>query len=585
MTNYEAAWLFQELADRVEVTGDNPFKAVAYRKTARFLEGLAEPFAEAWAAGRLKNQPGIGEAIHAKLGELAQTGTISALERLRQEIPPGVMEMLAVPGIGPRHAYAFWKELRLTNLEALREAAEQRRLRTVKGLGPKLELAVLRGITQLAEGTARQLLGLALPLARDLQQSLARHPDVERAEVAGSVRRRCELVGDIDLVVATRKSLAVGDFFTRMPSFREVTAQGPTRVAVVHRGGLGVDLRLVEPEVFAAAWLHLTGSKEHNIRLRQRAKDRGWQLNDYGLDGSGLPLPGEAALYRALDLPFILPELREDRGEIEAAEKGELPTLVEEADLKGDLHVHSQWSDGVATLRELREAAARMGYAYLAICDHSRSLTIARGLDADRLGAQRQEIAALNAEGHPVYLLSGIEVDILADGQLDLEDDLLGELDLVVASIHSGFRQEAERLFARAEAALRSPHVDILAHPSGRLLGHRPPYALDLPALIGLAVETGTVLEVNATPDRLDLSDVHVRRLVEAGGWISINTDAHATEHLAFREYGVATARRGWCPASQVLDTLSLPRLREFLTKPKARRFDRSSPRPPSITI
>jgi DNA polymerase (family 10) len=573
MTNYEAAWLFLELADRVEVAGDNPFKAVAYRKAARLLEGLAEPFAEAWTAGRLRDQPGIGEAIHGKLGELARTGTMAALERLRQEIPAGVMEMLTLPGIGPRHAHTFWKTLGLESLAALQDAAELRRLRTVKGLGPKLELAVLRGLAQRGAAPVRQLLGLALPLARDLQQSLARHPAIERAEIAGSVRRRCELVGDLDLVVATRSPGEVGEFFTRMPFFSEVTAQGPTKVSVVHQGGLGVDLRLVEPEAFAATWLHLTGSKEHNVRLRQRAKDRGWQLSEYGLEGSGLSLPDEESLYRALGLPFIPPELREDRGELEAAERGDVPPLVEEPDLKGDLHLHSVWSDGVATLRELREAAAQLGYEYLAICDHSRSLAIARGLDAGRLRTQREEIAALNAEGHPVRLLTGVEVDILADGRLDLEEELLAASDLVVASIHSGFRQEADRLFTRAAAALASPHVDILAHPSGRLLGHRPPYALDLPALIELAVETGTVLEINATPDRLDLADVYVRRLVEAGGWVSINTDAHAVEHLAFREYGVATARRGWCPPDRVLNTLSLSRLQAFLAAPKPGRF------------
>lgn len=573
MTNYEAAWLFLELADRVEVAGDNPFKAVAYRKTARFLEGFPEPFAEAWAEGRLRGQPGIGEAIHAKLGELAASGTIGALERLRQEIPDGVMEMLTLPGIGPRHAHTFWRTLGLESLSALKEAAEQRRLRTVKGLGPKLELAVIRALTQPSGGQTRQLLGLALPLARELQQSLSRNPLVERAEIAGSARRRTETVGDLDLVVATKAPEEVGKFFAGMPAFREVTASGTAKVSVVHQGGLGIDLRLSEPADFAPLWLHLTGSKEHNVRLRQRAKERGWQLSEYGLEGSGLSFPDESALYGALDLPFIPPELREDRGEIEAGERGELPSLVGVEDLRGDLHLHSVWSDGTATLRELREAAERLGYEYLAVCDHSAALAIAHGLDVGRLRAQREEIAALNAEGHPVRLLTGVEVDILGDGRLDLCEELLAASDIVVASIHSGFRQDADRLLARVTSALTNPHVDILAHPSGRLLGHRPPYALDLPTVIERAVETGTVLEINATPDRLDLSDVHVRRLVEQGGWVSIDTDAHAIEHLGFREYGVATARRGWCPAGRVLNALSLDRLQALLSTPKRERF------------
>ncbi|MGE5554169.1 MAG: DNA polymerase/3'-5' exonuclease PolX [Betaproteobacteria bacterium] len=573
MTNYEAAWLFLELADRVEVAGDNPFKAVAYRKAARLLEGLGEPFAEAWAAGRLRHQPGIGEAIHAKIGELAQAGTMRALERLRQEIPPGVMEMLTLPGVGPRHAHTFWKVLGLENLDALKQAAEEHRLRNVKGLGSKLELAVLRAIAQRNQTPERQLLGFALPLARDMRAGLARQPGVERAEIAGSVRRRCEVAADLDLLVATRAPEEVGEYFSRLPSFREVTDQGPTRITAVHHGGFPVHLQLVKPEAWAPALLHLTGSREHLVRLRQRAEDRGWRLDEHGLRGPGVELPDEEALYRALGLPFIPPELRENRGEIEAAEEGQLPKLVEEANLRGDLHVHSQWSDGSASLRELREAAARLGYEYLAICDHSRSLAIAHGLDAERLRAQRKEIEALNAEGHPVRLLSGIEVDILADGRLDLEDELLAELDIVVASLHSGFRQEPERLFARAAAALRHPQVDILAHPTGRLLGHRPPYQIDVPALIELAVETGTALEVNATPDRLDLSDQHVRRLIEAGGLVAIDTDAHSTEQLALREYGVATARRGWCTAGRVLNARPLSDLLRLLAQPKSRRF------------
>lgn len=572
MTNYEAAWLFLELADRVEVAGDNPFKAVAYRKAARLLEGLAEPFAEAWAAGRLRDRPGIGEAIHAKLGELSETGTMAALERLRREIPAGVMEMLTLPGVGPRHARVFWKELGLDNLAALREAAEAKRLRTVKGLGPKLEAAVVRALAQRESGPQRQLLGLALPLARELREHFSGLAAAERVELAGSVRRRCELVGDMDFVIATASPGEIERFMQGLPTLRDASSPGSGRLVAVHRSGLGLEVIVTEPRDFAAVWLRSTGSKAHYARLRQRAEERGL-LDERGLLGGDRTLPDEEGLYRLLGLPYIPPELREDRGEVEAAEQGKLPELVREEDLRGDLHLHTQWSDGTASLREMREAAAHLGYQYLAICDHSRSLTIARGLDADRLRAQRREIAELNAEGHPVRLLAGIEVDILADGRLDLEDDLLAESDLVVASIHSGFRQEPERLFARAAAALRHPHVDILAHPTGRLLGHRPPYALDVPALIELAVETGTVLELNASPDRLDLSDVYVRQVVEAGGLVSLDTDAHSPEHLAFREYGVAVARRGWCAARDVLNTRPLDELLAWLALPKEQRF------------
>ncbi|HHW14287.1 MAG TPA: DNA polymerase/3'-5' exonuclease PolX [Firmicutes bacterium] len=572
LTNYEAAWLFLELADRVEVAGDNPFKAVAYRKAARLLEGLPEPFAEAWAAGRLKGRPGIGEAIHAKLGELIQTGTMAALERLRREIPPGVMEMLTLPGVGPRHARTFWKELGLEDLASLRRAAEERRLRTVKGLGPKLELAVLRSLSQRDGAPSRQLLGLALPLARELQECFSGLPAAQRVEIAGSVRRRCELVGDVDLVVATGCPEEIGRFFLGLPTLREAAIPEFGRLTAVHRSGVGLEVILAEPREFPAIWLRTTGSKAHYARLRRRAEERGL-LDGRGLIGGGRAPVDEEGIYRLLGLAYVPPELREDRGEFEAAEKGELPALIREDDLRGDLHLHTEWSDGTASLREMREAAARLGYEYLAVCDHSRSLAIAHGLDGDRLRAQRREIAELNAEGHPVQLLAGVEVDILADGRLDLEDDLLAESDLVVASIHSGFRQEPERLFARAAAALRHPHVDILAHPTGRLLGHRPPYALDVPALIELAVETGTVLEINASPDRLDLADVYVRQVVEAGGLVAIDTDAHSPDHLAYREYGVATARRGWCEARNVLNTRPLGELLAWLSLPKEQRF------------
>lgn len=570
MKNYEVVWVLEEIADLLDLAGENPFKARAYRRAARSLEALDRPIEELVAEGSLRDVPGVGEAIAGKIAELVTTGRLAYLERLRAQVPPGLKEMLAVPGVGPRLARLFYETLKIDNIAALEEAARAQRLRELRGVGAKVELNILQGIQRLRERPARFPLGTVLPVGEEIKAALGNLPGVRRAELAGSARRWRDTVGDLDFLVATEDAQAVTSFFTCMPVVDEILAQGEKKCSVLHRGGFQMDLRVVRPEEFAPAWLYFTGSKEHNIRLQGLAQEKGYKLNEYGLfplsEERLLPAETEADLYRALGLSFIEPELREDRGEIEAARTGTLPVLIQRGDVRGDLHVHSRWSDGTATLRELKAAAAARGYQYLAICDHSKSLGIARGLDEQRLRAQWQEIDALNAEGG-VYLLKGVEVDILADGRLDLPDEVLAELDVVVASVHTGLKQGAEQLWRRVEGALQNPHVDILAHPSGRLLGQREASALDLERVIALAAETGTALEINSFPDRLDLTDLMARRAAEAGVTLVINTDAHAAEQLDYIAYGVATARRGWLEARHVLNALPLsellPRLRK----------------------
>lgn len=561
--------MLQEIADLLEITGENPFKVRAYRKAAREIENLGEDLATHIAAGTLQEIPGIGEAIAAKITQFVQTGRLPYLEELRKKVPPGVKQLLSVPGVGPHLAHLFYQRLGIDSLEALEKAAKDHRLRELPGVGAKVELNILHGLERLRNRPSRYPLGLAKPIAEELCAGLRKLPQVVRAEVAGSIRRWKETVGDIDLLVAAEDPLPVIAYLTSLPAAVEVLASGDTKASILHRSGLQVDLRVVRPEEFAAAWVYLTGSKEHNLRLREMAQQQGAKLNEYGLfrepGDQPYPLAAEEDLYRYLGMPYIPPELREDRGEIEAALEHRLPVLVERKHLRGDLHVHTRWSDGVSTLREMRDAAARLGYEYLAICDHSHSLGITGGLDAARLRQQAAEIAALNAEGSPVTLLKGIEVDILADGRLDLPDEVLAELDIVVASIHTAMKQSAEQLWLRVERALRNPHVDILAHPSGRLLGHRGPHALELERVIDLAAETGTVLEINSFPDRLDLDDLMARRAAEKGVILSINTDAHSHEQLAYMAFGVATARRGWVGPEKVLNTLPLPKLLERL--------------------
>ncbi len=608
MENIEVAWIFRELADLVEISGDNPFKARAYRAAAHTIENLPVPLAQLKAEGKLREIPGVGEAIAKKIGEILATGTVSLLERLRKQIPPGLLEITAIPGVGPKLAHTFYNELGIATIAQLREAVGAHRLRELRGVGVKLEQKILRGIEFLESrrGGAASLslpglgdtgpsipLGMALPIAEEMREQLATTGAMERIEIAGSLRRRREMIGDVDLLAASNAPERVMELFLKMPQVWKALAQGPTKASVLTRTGIQVDLRVVAPREFAAAWQYFTGSKEHNVKLRHLARQKGLKLNEYGLfytDGEALDAPGievEADLYNRLGLSYIEPELREDRGEIEAAAEGALPDLLELGDLRGDLHVHSTASDGVATLEQLVAAAEARGYEYLGICDHSKALAIAHGLTAERLARQGELIREFNdqkaveaagaaetastsraAGASPVRLLHGIEVDILADGRLDFPDEILAELDLVVASVHSGFKQDGRTMTRRIEAVLKNPHVDILGHPTGRMLGRRPPYQVDMELVIETAARTGTVLEINASPERLDLNDILARKAVEQGVMVAINSDAHSLEQ--FRQYplyGVEVARRGWATSNDVLNTLPYNELLKILSR------------------
>lgn len=570
MVNQEIARIFSSMADLLELKGDNVFKVRAYRRAALNVEGLSRSLEEL-SGEELREIPGIGSELAAKIEEYLRTGTVKAYEKLKEEVPQGLLTLLAVPGLGPKTARHLYDELHITTLEELELAAREHRLAGLSGIREKTEENILRGIAAVKRGKERLPLAKVLPVARELVEELSRITSLDRIEIAGSLRRRKETVKDIDLVATAGDPDRVMAAFVSLPSVAEVVMHGPTRSSVIIREGLQVDLRVVPPESFGSALAYLTGSKGHNVRLRDLALKAGLKLNEYGIfrerDDERLGGREEEDVYRALGLPFIPPELREDLGEIEAAMAGRLPRLVTMEDIRGDLHVHSRWSDGSQTISELAEAARASGLAYIAVADHSQGLGVARGLSVERLMAQKREVAEVNARYRDFRVLHGTEMDIRSDGTLDFPDEVLKELDVVIASIHSGFRQSREQLTARLGAAMRNPHVAIIAHPSGRLIGERDPYDVDLAELLQLAKETGTALEINAYPLRLDLNDVASRRAKELHVPVAIGTDAHVLGQLENLAYGVAVARRGWLEKKDVLNTLEVEELKGRLKR------------------
>ncbi|HHX40598.1 MAG TPA: DNA polymerase/3'-5' exonuclease PolX [Armatimonadetes bacterium] len=572
MKNAEAAELLQNIADMLEIKGESPFRVRAYRDAARAIESLAEPIEAVAERDELEEIPGVGESIAAKLAEYLETGTLAYYEDLREQVRPGLAELLEVPGIGPKKAKLFYEQLGIDSIEKLEEAARDHKLRTLPRIGPKTEEGILNAIERLRGRSERTSLGVALPSAREFLEIVRGLKEVHQADLAGSLRRRRDTIGDLDLLASSDDPARVVDQFVALPGAKSILAHGATKGTIVTAEHLQIDLRVVKPEEYGAALQYFTGSKAHNIHLRALAEAAGYKVNEYGVfrtaDDRRVAGETEEGVYRTLGLEWIPPELREDRGEIEAAASGRLPDLVELADIRGDLHLHSNWSDGRDSLEQMVEAARARGYEYVVISDHSVSMGFVHGLTLERIQEQRERIAELNERYPDIRILQGTEVNIRADGSLDYEDEVLAEFDVVTASVHSGMGMDRERMTRRILRAVRNPHVDILGHPTGRILGRRDPYDVDLQAVIRAAAESGTALEINAQPDRLDLKDTDARLVAEAGAMVAINSDAHSVEQLGLMEYGISTARRGWIERKHVLNALPLEQLLRRLGRP-----------------
>ncbi|MEJ2013303.1 MAG: DNA polymerase/3'-5' exonuclease PolX [Anaerolineales bacterium] len=570
MNNREAADVFRHIADLLEIKGEAVYRVLAYRRAADAIQELGRDLHDVWKQGELQEIPGVGKAIAEKIDELLRTGKLEYYEKLISEVPLGLIEVLAVGGVGPKKAARFWKELNITSIDELEKAAREGRLRQLSGLGEKSEARILENIQALRERqTGRMLLGKASEISELLLDRLRALPGIRRAEAAGSLRRFRETVGDLDLIVAAENPGSVLEAFIAFPEVGRILGQGETKASVELHDGTRAQVWVHPPDHFGSAWQYATGSQAHNVRLRELALKKGLSLSEHGFkkdDDGDIACSTEEELYATLELPWIPPELREDRGEIQAALAGELPELIRVDDLKGELHAHSDWSDGGVSMREMVMAARALGLHYFVISDHSHSLGVANGLSVERLKEQRQEIDKLQSElGASIKILQGSEVEILADGSLDFPDEVLAGLDIVIASLHMSLRQPRDVVTARLISAISNPNVDIIGHPTGRLIGKRNAADLELEPVLQAAAEHKVALEINANPERLDLRDAHVRMAIDHGCLLAINTDAHHPEHLGFRVYGVGTARRGWATAESVLNTWPLDKLVDWL--------------------
>ena len=567
--NREVAAVLYEMAELLELQAENRFKIIAYSKAARAIESLQEDIVKVCQEGRLEAIPGVGKAIAAKVEEYLQTGQIQAHQELLAKTPPGLAQLLQISGLGPKTIAMLHEKLGVSSLDDLEAAAREHRIRRLPRMGPTREGNILRAIERYKKRSTRILYSAAEPAVQQIMSYLQGLEGIEHITAAGSFRRAKETVGDIDILATASRPEEIVAAFVRMPLVEEVLARGPTKASVVVRDTIQVDLRIVEHRSFGTVLQYFTGSKEHNVRLRQIALDRGYSLSEYSLtrlsDGRELFFDREEDVYSALGLAYIPPEMREDRGEIEAAMHGRLPELVAVGDIRGDLHVHSNWSDGRASLLDLARAARGLGYEYIAVCDHSPSVGIAGGLSPERLMQKMQAVDAANEELGGITILMGAEVDIKADGKLDYPDDLLAECDVVVASVHMAQQQSERALTGRLVSAIENENVDIIAHPTGRIIGQREPYDIDLQAVFEAAARTGTAMEINAYPSRLDLSDVNARAAKEAGVKMAINSDAHDIEQLTTMKYGVNVGRRAWLESHDLLNAMPLSDLCSLL--------------------
>jgi DNA polymerase (family X) len=566
--NAEIAGIFDELADLLEIREENPFRIRAYRNAAQFIRGHGRSMSELVAAGAdLSALPGIGRDLAAKIETIVSSGRLPLLELVRAKVPAPLVEMTRIEGLGPKRAKALYRALKIRSLEDLQRAARSGRIREVKGFGARTEQLIAQRAARVAKAEKRIRLADADEIAAPLVEYLRAGEGVKEVVVAGSYRRRRETVGDLDVLVSATRAAVAMDRAVHYEDVAEVVAHGPTRATVRLRNGLQVDIRVVPPPSYGAALHYFTGSKAHNITVRKMAQARGLKLNEYGIFRGEERVGGrtEKEVFDAVGLPYIPPELREDRGEIEAARRKRLPVLITQHDIRGDLHCHTRATDGRDTIEAMAKAAAAMGYEYVAINDHSQRVTMAHGLDRRRLMAQVRAIDRLNEKLDGIVVLKSVEVDILDDGRLDLPDTVLKELDFTVCAIHYGLDRSREQQTQRVLRAMDNPYFTILAHPTGRLINAREPYDIDLERVLEAAKERGRILELNAHPDRLDLDDRHCRMAKEAGVRVAISTDAHRASDLALMRYGIGQARRGWLEPADVVNTRGLAELRKLL--------------------
>lgn len=558
MKNKDIASIFQKMADILEFKNDNPFKINAYLKAARILNDLTTDIEAIAQSGELQNIPGIGKGTAEKIMEYLQTGRINKFEQLRQDISSDLIDLLRIPSLGPKTLALLHKELKINNLDDLKQVVADGRITDLPGMGEKKIENITRGIELYSSSKERMLLSQALQTARETIEQLKQSIDITAIEAAGSLRRGKETIGDIDILATGKKGKTIIDAFVHLPLASDTLAHGETKGSIVTASGIQLDLRVVDKDSYGAALQYFTGSKSHNIRLREIAKREHLKINEYGIFSAKKKIGGkrEKDIYTTLHMDWIPPELREDRGEIEAALNHTLPTLLNKSDIKGDLHVHSTYSDGTHSLEEIARAAKAIGYQYIAVTDHSPSLKIAKGLSEDRLKEKIAEGKRINKKLSDIRIFIGTEVDIKSDGTLDYPDTLLMQLDLVIGAIHSGFKQSREQITKRMITAMKNPYLHIVAHPTGRLLGEREPYDLDINQVIDIAAKTGTALEINAYTERLDLDDTHCMEAKRKGVKLAIGTDAHHVDQLWMMELGVTVARRGWLEAKDVLNTL-----------------------------
>ncbi len=569
MQNADVAGLFDELADLLEIQGANPFRVRAYRNASRTLQGLTESLADLASDPdrQLDDLPGIGKDLAEKIHVILETGELPQLEELKQEIPEGVVAMLRLPGIGPKKVGILFGQLGIQNLDQLKEAAEQGRIAELKGFGKKTAQSILEGIPMVAEAGKRFSIRNAQRDAEEILDTLSPLKSVTHCTVAGSFRRRKETVGDLDLLVTSNQSREVMDRLAEHPRVTKVLARGETKQRVRLRSGLEMDLRVVPENSYGAALQYFTGSKEHNIVIRRRAQERGLKVNEYGVFRGEQQVAGktEEDVYAAVELPWIPPELRENRGEIEKAEAGTLPVLVELSDIRGDLHMHTTATDGTASIRDMAEAAKQRGLKYIAITDHSKRVTMANGLDAKRLRNHWKEIEKVRGQVSGIEILSGVECDILEDATLDLSDDVLAEADWVIAVLHYGLNQPAEQIHKRLMTAIKNPHVSVIGHLTGRLIGRRKGAIVNFDEVFKAAAEYGVMMEINAHPSRLDVDDIHAAAAKDRGIPIVIDTDAHSTTGFDVMRYGVDQARRAGLEKKDVANTRTWKQFRKLL--------------------